>query len=92
MKLGAIVVSHHQRFRQDLAQLVELVDPCIQVIGEVSSAQETLSQIEALRPELALLDLGLCRVNTLELVERIHAQWPDTAVVVVGNELASDYR
>jgi hypothetical protein len=31
-------------------------------------------------------------VNTLELIERIHAQWPATAVVVVGNELASDYR
>lgn len=92
MKLGAIVVSHHQRFRQDLAQLVELVDPCIEVIGEVSCARETLSQIEALRPDLVLLELGLCRVDTLELVECIHAQWPATAIVVVGNELAIDYR
>lgn len=92
VKLGAIVVSHHQKFRRDLAQLVELVDPCIEVISEVSSAQETLSQIEALRPELVLLELGLCRVNTLELIGHIHAAWPSTAIVVVGNELASDYR
>jgi chemotaxis response regulator CheB len=92
VKLGAIVVSRHQRFRQDLAQLVELVDPCIEVISEVSSAHETLLQIESLRPEVVLLDLGLCRVNTLELVGRIHAEWPSTAVVVVGNELANEYR
>jgi CheY-like chemotaxis protein len=92
VKLGAIVVSHHQRFRRDLAQFVELVDPCIEVIGEVSSVQETMSQIEALRPGLVLLDLGLCRVSALKLTERIHAQWPATAVVVFGNELAIDYR
>lgn len=92
MKLGAIVVSHHQRFRQDLAQLVELVDPCIEVIGEVANARETLGQIESLRPDLILLDLGLCRVNTLELIERIHAQWPATAVIVIGNELVTEYR
>lgn len=92
MKLGAIVVSHHQRFRQDLAQLVELVDPCIEVISEVSSARETMGQIEALRPALVLLDLGLCRVNTLELTQRIHLRWPATTVLVIGNELAIDYR
>mgnify|MGYP002378557642 CR=1 FL=1 len=92
MKLGAIVVSDHKRFRKDLAQLVELVDPCIEVIGEVSSARETLSQIEALRPAIILLDLGLYRVDTLELVECIHAAWPATAIVVVGNELAAEYR
>lgn len=92
MKLGAIVVSHHQRFRKDLAQLVELVDPCIEVIGEVSSARETLNQIEALRPAIVLLDLGLSRVDTLELIGCVHAAWPATAIVVIGNELASEYR
>ncbi|HVX30094.1 MAG TPA: response regulator [Nitrolancea sp.] len=92
MKLGAIVVSDHKRFRKDLAQLVELVDPCVEVIGEVSNARETLHQIELLRPALVLLDLGLCCVDTLELVECIHAAWPATAIVVIGNELAAEYR
>jgi CheY-like chemotaxis protein len=92
VKLGAIVVSHHQRFRQDLAQFVELVDPCIEVIGTVSNACETLSQIEVLRPGLALLDLDLGHINTFELIRCIHAAAPTISVVVIGNELAIDYR
>lgn len=92
MKLSALVVSHHEEFRRDLAQLVELIDPWIEVVSEVSVAGDAIRQVEALRPELVLLDLSLAPGRALQLTERIRCQWPETAVIVIGNEPSNDYR
>ncbi len=92
MKLKALVVSHHKRFRRDLSQLVELVDCCVDVVGEGATAKETLGQIDLDTPDLVLVDLALRNVSGLELTERIHARWPNIAVVVIGNEPSNDYR
>lgn len=91
MKLSAIVVSHHDRFRQDLARFAELVDSCIDVVSEVSSSPGALDQVAALRPDVMLLDLGLHDDSALMLIQRIRAQWPETAVILVGHEPDSDY-
>ena len=92
MKLSALVVSRHVDVRRDLALLVELIDPCVEVVSDVESADEALTQIAALRPELVLIDLNLAGMHALDLIDRIRFQWPESAVVVVGNEPASDYR
>ncbi len=92
MKLKALVVSHHKRFRRDLSQLVELVDCCIDVVGEGATAREALGQIDLHAPDVVLVDLALRNVSGLELTERIHARWPGIAIVVIGNEPSNDYR
>lgn len=92
MKLRALVVSHHKSFRRDLAQLVELVDSCVEVVAECGSARETINQIGMVHPDVVLVDLALRTVTGLELTERIHSRWPRIAVLVIGNEPANDYR
>lgn len=91
-KLSAIVVSHHDQFRRDLAQLAELVDKCVDVVSEVSTFHEALDQVAGLRPEVVLLDLGLRDGSALELTRCIRTQWPETDVILVGHEPVSDYR
>jgi DNA-binding NarL/FixJ family response regulator len=91
VKLRAVVVSHHKSFRHDLAQLVELIDSCVEVVGDCASAREAMSQIGALKPDVVLVDLALRTVTGLELTERIHLRWPMLAVLVIGNEPDNDY-
>ncbi|HEU4752150.1 MAG TPA: response regulator [Armatimonadota bacterium] len=92
MTLRALVVSQHRTFRRDLARYVESLQPEVAVVGEVVGAYQALDRVEVLQPELVLLDLALRPGSALELAGRIHCQSPATAVVVVGNEPAADYR
>ncbi|HET7038082.1 MAG TPA: response regulator [Thermomicrobiaceae bacterium] len=92
MTLRALVVSQHKIFRHDLARYVQSLQPAVEVIDEVVGACQALDSVATLQPELVLLDLALRPGSALELAGRIRCQSPATAVVVVGNEPAADYR
>lgn len=56
--MKVIIVDDHSLFRSGMALLFKS-QPDFEVVGEAGTIQEALSLVEALRPELVLLDLGL---------------------------------
>lgn len=59
-------------------------EPGLTVVGEVSEANGLLSQAEALRPDLILLDWELPGGRGTELLRRLHALLLPATVVVLS--------
>jgi two-component system response regulator NreC len=73
--------------------LVGLLDesPDIVVIGQAGDAATALDVIEAAKPDVVLMDVGLPGVSGLELTARVKRSVPDTQVLVVTMYEREDY-
>jgi DNA-binding NarL/FixJ family response regulator len=69
--------------REGLAALCD-AQPQFRVVGQCSEGAVALRMIEAQRPDIAVLDLHLRDMFTLELVKRIKESTPVTKVVVLS--------
>jgi two-component system chemotaxis response regulator CheB len=58
--------------------------PDVEVVGEASDGAEALALVEAHAPDVVLLDLGLPVLDGLSVLDRLRAQHPEVAVVVVS--------
>lgn len=75
------VVDDHPIVRQGLTAALE-DEPDLQVIGAVGSAEEALTLVGQLRPEVVLLDLELPGMGGVEAIPRLIAASPNSAVLV----------
>jgi DNA-binding NarL/FixJ family response regulator len=78
-----VVVDDHPLFRHGLVQLLNS-DDGFSVCGEASSAPEALSLVRKLKPDMAILDLGLKGPGGLELTKSIRAEFPRMPVLILS--------
>ncbi|HLH41346.1 MAG TPA: response regulator transcription factor [Bryobacteraceae bacterium] len=71
--------------REGLAALC-LTHPNLRVVGQCSEGVSALKQIEANRPDVAVLDLNLPDLHTLELVRRVREANLPTRIVVLSTK------
>jgi DNA-binding NarL/FixJ family response regulator len=77
-----LIVDDHPIFRQGLRHLLEST-PGLTVVGEAGDCLAATRQLEALRPDVAVVDLNLGGVSGLELVGKCRAMSPPVAAVVL---------
>ena len=58
-RLRVLIAAGRPVLRAGLARLLSWTEPGIEVVGEVATAEEALEACQALRPDVALVDLGL---------------------------------
>jgi DNA-binding NarL/FixJ family response regulator len=75
------VVDDHPIVRQGLTAALE-DEPDLQVIGAAGSAEEALTLVGRLRPEVVLLDLELPGMGGVEAIPHLIEAGPNTAVLV----------
>jgi len=69
MGLRVLLVDDHGGFRAVARQLLELGG--LEVVGEAAGGREALAKVQALRPELVLLDVLLPDMDGFVVAERI---------------------
>ncbi|MCF6188112.1 MAG: response regulator transcription factor [Desulfobulbaceae bacterium] len=72
----------HQMFRQGLRTLLTSTAD-IKVIGEASDGQESLRQIEKLKPDVAVLDIAMPGLSGIEVAKRLVKIAPDTNTLIL---------
>ncbi len=82
-KTRLFIVDDHPMLRQGLAQLINN-EPDLIVCGEAEDAARALDAINALKPDLALVDISLTGRNGLELIKDIQAMHPGLPVLVLS--------
>lgn len=83
MKARVFVVDDHPIVRGGLAQLINQ-EADLQVCGEAADAAAAFEAIDALRPDVAVVDLSLHGPDGLELVKHLRARHLDVPVVILS--------
>lgn len=90
MAVRVFIVEDHDIVRESYVMLFEL-EPRLEVVGAVASAEEALEQIDAAAPDLVVIDISLPGMSGLELVERLRASHPELRLLVVTGHDESRY-
>lgn len=86
-----LLADDHVLFRQGLAVLVgDRAD--WRIVGQAGDGEEAVQLAEALRPQIAVLDVEMPRVNGLEAARRIRRVSPDTRIVALSMYGDAHYR
>ena len=77
------IVDDHPVFRKGLAQLID-EEHDLSVVGEAESVDLAIERIEAVRPDLAIVDITLKDRSGMELIEYLNAQSPGLPILVIS--------
>jgi DNA-binding NarL/FixJ family response regulator len=69
-QLKVLIVDDHPVFRRGLREIIE-ENPGFRIAGEASDGEAALRLAAELRPDIAVVDIDMPRVNGLEMVRRL---------------------
>ncbi len=78
-----IIVDDHPLMRKGLAQTLDS-EADLSVVAQVASAEEAMTVVEELMPDLAIIDISLPVMSGLELVKHFQAMYPKLLTLVVS--------
>jgi DNA-binding NarL/FixJ family response regulator len=78
-----VLVDDHQIMREGL-RLVLAREPGFEVIGEAADGESGLQLVVELRPDVAVVDIEMPRLNGIELAARLRVECPDTKVLILS--------
>jgi DNA-binding NarL/FixJ family response regulator len=81
-KQRIVLVDDHEVVRLGLKSLLER-HPQFEVVGEADSARDALEQVEALKPDVVVMDIRLPGTSGIEACEQIVEQFPATRVIML---------
>lgn len=88
--LRVLLVDDHDLVRAGLRSLLEKI-PGFEVIGEATNGREALRQIEALAPNIVLMDLMMPELNGLDATALAVGQFPKTRVIVLSMNSGEEF-
>ena len=78
-----LLADDHVVMRRGLRLLLES-QPDFSVVGEASDGRQALEQAQAVKPDVAILDIAMPNLGGIETAERIAAALPDTRIVILS--------
>ncbi len=89
MPQTVLIVDDHAGFRGFARRLLEACG--FEIVGEAGDGASALAAVDALRPQVVLLDVMLPDTDGFEVAERIAESGAGTLVVLTSSREASDF-
>ncbi len=77
------LVDDHPVLRKGLARLIDS-KPGFIVCGEASTAVDAMTAIRELKPDLAVVDIGLPGASGIELTKTIRSEFPNLPILILS--------
>jgi DNA-binding NarL/FixJ family response regulator len=90
MKIRILLADDHALVRAGFCSLLEKI-PFVQVIAEAEEGREAVELARKHRPDIALIDIAMPKLNGLEAVARITKESPNTRVIVLSMYANPEY-
>jgi DNA-binding NarL/FixJ family response regulator len=84
-----LVAEDHEGFRRFLLLILQEKTRC-EVIAQVLDGLEAVQKAEQLQPDLILLDLGLPKLNGIEVARRLRRLCPDSKILFLSQDSSPD--
>lgn len=88
--IRVLVVDDHTILRDGIRSLLERQKDML-VVGEAANGLEALQQVEALAPDIVLMDVAMPIMDGLEATPRIKATRPATKVLILTQHDSREY-
>ncbi len=89
-RIRVLVVDDHPMVAEGIEAILETYDD-IEVVATLTNGQEAVDRIEALRPDVVLLDLNMPVLGGLPATEIILERAPDTRILILSMHDSSEY-
>ena len=76
-----LLVDDQQVVREGLRRMLEL-EADLKIVGEAADAEEVLTQMALLSPEVILMDIKMPGVDGIELTRRLKDEHPSSNVIM----------
>jgi len=80
--IRVLLVDDQTLVRQGIRLLLE-IEPDIQVIGQAANGREALQQVEALRPDVVLMDVRMPEMDGVAATRQLSARFPEIGVIIL---------
>jgi DNA-binding NarL/FixJ family response regulator len=83
MSIRVLLVDDHKIVRDGLRSLLaKQMD--IEVVGEADNGREALERTRELRPDVVVMDIGMCELNGIETTRQVIRDTPEIRVVALS--------
>jgi two-component system, NarL family, response regulator NreC len=89
-QLRILLADDHTVMRTGLRALLER-QPNLEVVGESENGRETVALAASLRPDVAVMDVGMPVLNGIEATKTIVTEHPTIAVVILSMHADESY-
>lgn len=83
-KLRVLLVDDEIMIREGFKRLFDWEAHDCEVVGEAADGMEALAKIDALQPDIAIMDINIPIMNGLKVIQISRLKHPDTAFVIVS--------
>ena len=90
MPIRTLVADDHRIVRESLVALLQASGIC-EVVAQAADGMEAVELALRLRPQVAILDISMPRLNGIEVVRRLRAELPETRTLVLTMHEEEEY-
>lgn len=81
-KIRVVIADDHPVVRTGLRLMLGMKEG-IELVGEATDGVAAIHLVSSLQPDVVLMDLRMPAMDGLEAIERIRAEWPHIAIIVL---------
>ena len=89
-KIRILLIDDHTLFRQGMRTLLSM-EPDLEIVGEAGNAMDSVAAAKQLRPDVALMDIGMAGMSSFEATRQIRKERPETKIVFLSMYDDEDY-
>jgi len=82
-KIRVMVIDDHPTFREGLTRLLR-EETDMEIIATLGDGMQALESARDLKPDVAVMDISMPRLNGIEAAKQIREVSPDTAIIMVS--------
>jgi DNA-binding NarL/FixJ family response regulator len=82
--INIFIVDDHTIFRDGLKALLTEIEG-LQVIGEAKTGKEFLENLEAIKPDIVLMDISMPEMDGIEATRKAILKYPDLKIIALSS-------